>query len=120
MINSKSINVPRKNTFILGDSILKYVKGGCLNKKMKSNVRSIPGTSTNGIVHHVKGCLEDIFPDTVILHHRTNDLKSGNTLRVSCYRHKQFTFIYTKRKNQSFYFRIGYQKRTISIKDGKK
>ena len=31
------------------------------------------------MVHHVKGCLEGISPDTVILHHRTNDLKSGNT-----------------------------------------
>ena len=31
------------------------------------------------MVHHVKGCLEDISPDTVILHNGTNDLKSGNT-----------------------------------------
>ena len=65
----------------MGDSILKQVEGWRLNKRMKSNVsvRSIPGTSTNGMIHHVKGCLEDISPDTVILHHGTNDLKSGNT-----------------------------------------
>ena len=31
------------------------------------------------MTHHVKGCLEDISPDTVSLHHGTNDLKSGNT-----------------------------------------
>ena len=79
--NSKSVNVPRKNTLIVDDSILKYVEGWHLNKRMKSNVsvRSIPGTSINGMVHHVKGCLEDISPDTIILHHGTNDLKSGNT-----------------------------------------
>ena len=48
---------------------------------MKSNVsvRSIPGASTNGVIHHVKGWVEDIWPDTVILHHGTNDIKSGNT-----------------------------------------
>ena len=45
--NSKSMHVPRKNTFIVGDSILKHVEGWHLNKIMKSNVsvRSIPGTS---------------------------------------------------------------------------
>ena len=31
------------------------------------------------MAHHVKGYLEGISPDTVILHHGTNDLKSGNT-----------------------------------------
>ena len=29
--NSKSINVPRKNTLIVGDSILKFVEGWRLN-----------------------------------------------------------------------------------------
>ena len=54
--NSKSMHVPRKNTLIVGDFILKHVEGWHLNKIMKSNVsvRSIPGTSTNGMVHHVK------------------------------------------------------------------
>ena len=77
----KSINVPRKNTLTVGDFILKHAEGWRLKKRMKSNVsvRSIPGASTNCLLHHVKGCLEDISPDTVILHHGTNDLKSGNT-----------------------------------------
>ena len=49
---------------------------------MKSavSVRYIRGTSTNGKVHHVKVCLEDISPNTIILHHGANDLKSGDTL----------------------------------------
>ena len=49
---------------------------------MKStiSVRSILGASTNGMRHHVNGCLEDISPGTVILHHWTIDMKSGNIL----------------------------------------
>ena len=79
--NAKSINVPRKNTLIVGESILKHTEDWCLNRRMKSNVsvRSIAGDSTNGIVHHAKGCLEDILLDTVSLHHGTNNLKSGKT-----------------------------------------
>ena len=72
---------PEKNTLLVGDSILTHVEGWRLNKRMKStvSVRSIPGASKSGMAHHVKGCLEDISPDTVILHHGTNDLKSSNT-----------------------------------------
>ena len=43
------------------------------------SVRFIPGASTNGIAHQVKGCLWDISPDTIILHHETNNMKIGNT-----------------------------------------
>ena len=43
------------------------------------SVRSIPGASTNGIAHYIKACLGDISPGTLILYHRRNDLKSGNT-----------------------------------------
>ena len=66
----------------MGDSILKHVAGWRLNKRMKSNVsvRSIPGTSTNGMIHHVKGCLEDMSQDTVILHQEIDNFKIGNTL----------------------------------------
>ena len=47
--------------------------------KSTSLVRSIPSATANGMARHVKGCLEDMSLDTVILHHGTNDLKSGNT-----------------------------------------
>ena len=48
---------------------------------MKStvSVRSIPGSSTNGMAHHIKGCLEDISPNTVILHHGTSNMNIDNT-----------------------------------------
>ena len=72
---------PEKKNLIVIDSILKQVEGWRLNKRIKSNVAVIsdPDASTNGMIHYVKGCLEDISSDTVILHHGTNDLKSGNT-----------------------------------------
>ena len=52
-----------------------------MSKRIRSSlsVRSIPGASTNDMAHHVKGCLEDISPDTVILHNMKNDLKSRST-----------------------------------------
>ena len=54
--NSKSKNIHRKNTILVGDSILKQVEGWRLIKRMKStvSVRSIPGTSTNGMAHDTK------------------------------------------------------------------
>ena len=72
---------PRKNSFIVFDSILKHAEGWGLNKRMKSNfsVGSISGVSTNGMVHLVKACLKDMSPDTPILHYGKSNLKSGNT-----------------------------------------
>ena len=39
-------------------------------------VKSIPGARTKGVKHHIKGCLEDNSPDSVILHVGTNNLKN--------------------------------------------
>ena len=41
-------------------------------------VKSIPGARTKGVKHHIKGCLEDNSPDSVILHVGTNNLKIRN------------------------------------------
>ena len=49
---------------------------------MKSQVslKSILGATTEGMIHHVKRCLQDTSPpNTIILHHGTNDLKSKST-----------------------------------------
>ena len=43
------------------------------------SVRSIPGATTKGMMHHVKGWLEDTSPDFIILHHSTNDLNGNST-----------------------------------------
>ena len=46
---------------MMSDSIVKNVEGWRLNKLMKYQVsfKSIPGAATKGVVHHVKGCLQD-------------------------------------------------------------
>ena len=71
----------KKKTWIVGDSIVKRIDGWRLNQRMRStvSVRSIPGAKTKGMIHDVKGCLEDTFPDFIILHHGTNDLNSNST-----------------------------------------
>ena len=68
----------RKKTIIVGDSIAKDIEGWRLNKRMKSPVavKSIPGATTKSMKHHIKGCLEDNSPDSVILHVGTNNLKN--------------------------------------------
>ena len=45
---------------------------------MKSSVavKSIPGATTKGMKHHIKGCLEGNSPDSIILHVGTNNLRN--------------------------------------------
>ena len=31
-------------------------------------VKLVPGTTTEGMIHHVKGCVVDVVPDIVLLH----------------------------------------------------
>ena len=68
----------RKKALIKGDSIVKNIERWRLSKRMKSfvAVKSIPGATTKGMKYHIKGCLEDNFPDSIILHVRTNNLKN--------------------------------------------
>ena len=58
---------------------MKNIEGWRLNKRLKSTVavKSIPGATTKDMKHHVRGCLEDNSPDTVILHFGTNNLKNN-------------------------------------------
>ena len=67
----------KKKTLIVGDLIVKHIDGWRLNKRKRSTV-SIRST-TKGMIHHVKGCLEDTFTDFIILHHGTNDLNGNST-----------------------------------------
>ena len=66
---------------IFGDSIIKYIDGWHLNKRMRSTFsnRSIPVVKIKGMLHHVKGCLEDTSPDQIFSHHDTNVLRSNDT-----------------------------------------
>ena len=63
---------------------LKNVDGWRLNLMMKSivSVRSISCATTKAMKHHVLGCLEDESPDTILLHHGTNDLRSEESAEM--------------------------------------
>ena len=52
----------RKRTLIIDDSVVKNIEGWRLNERMKStvHVKSIPGATTKGMKHHVRGCLKTI------------------------------------------------------------
>ena len=97
-----------------------------MNKRIKPtvSVRSIPGASANGMAHHVNGCLEDISPDNVILHHETNDLKSGNTSEEIATSIVSLALTIQGEKTKVFISGLSdyhlLSEMTISIKDGKK
>ena len=57
----------KKKTLIVGNSMVKDIDGWHLSKRMRStvSVRSVPGATTKGMIHHVKGCLEDTSPDFI-------------------------------------------------------
>ena len=71
-----------KKTLIVGDSILKNIEGWRLNKRIKFSVavKSIPGATTKGMKPHIKGCLEDNSPDSIMLHVGTNNLKNKESV----------------------------------------
>ena len=46
--------------------------------KCTVTVRCIPGATTNAMKHHLKGCLEDSSPNSIILRCGTNNLKSDD------------------------------------------
>ena len=80
--SSSNHNNDRKETLIVSDPVIKIFEGWRLNKQMKSQVsaKSMPGTTTKGMIDHVKGCLQDTSPpNAIILYHGTNDLKSKST-----------------------------------------
>ena len=78
--------------------------------KSAGSVRSIPGTPTNGMAHHVKVCVEDISPSTVVLNHGTSNLKSDNTSEKIGIDIVNSTFTIKSEKRQRFHFKIDYQK----------
>ena len=69
--------------YILGDSMIKKLNGYFLTKKVKHKylikVRSFSGAKVSCMVDHVKQTLRDYKPDHIILHARTNDLRTEKT-----------------------------------------
>ena len=65
---------------IVGDSIVKNNKTK-KSTKFVTTIKMIPGSTTEGMIHHVEGCMVDFSPDIVLLHCGTNDLKKELTLQ---------------------------------------
>ena len=67
--------------FILGDSILKNVNGYLLTKILRNKklikVRSFSGGKVSCMYDHVKPTIREFNPNHIILHIRTNELKSS-------------------------------------------
>ena len=75
--------IPRKNklsvTVILGDSIVKDMKGWELSyEKNKVVVKHFSGAKTKDMESYIIPTLEQ-NPETIIIHSRTNDLKSDSS-----------------------------------------
>ena len=66
------------------------------------SVRSIPGATTKGMIHHVKCCLEYTSPDFIILHHGTNDLNDNSTSEEIADKTLNLAASIKIRKNQVF------------------
>ena len=64
-----------KRLLIVGDSIV--VKN--IEPFKMTTVKSIAGATTEGTIHHVKGCMVDFAPNIVLLHRSTNDFKKDLT-----------------------------------------
>ena len=47
--------------------------------KYVTRVKSISGATTEGMIHHVKGCMVGFAPDIVLLHYNTNNLEKDLT-----------------------------------------
>ena len=74
-----------KRLLIAGDSIVKNIEPYKMKKSTKyvATVKWIPGATTEGMSHHVKGCMVNFAPGIVLLHCGTNDLKKTFLLRKS-------------------------------------
>ena len=76
----------KENILIVGDSIVQKIESYKLRKSMKSNVfvKSISGATSKGMIHHLKGSIEDCKPNKVIIHCATNDLSKKITPKDIC------------------------------------
>ena len=71
----------KKVTCVIGDSMVKNIKGWEMNKELKDDfvvVKSFSGATTSCMDHYLVPAMEK-KPDNVILHVGTNDLKSVDT-----------------------------------------
>ena len=81
--NENRNNKNKTNIYILGDSMVKKLNGYLLTWQIRHKhlvkVRSSSGAKISCMTDHFKPTLRDINPDHIVLHARTNDLRTENT-----------------------------------------
>ena len=78
MANSSTV---KKEVFILGDSMIKYVNGREVSRNDSVKLRSHPGATTDDFIDYVWPTVRK-KPNLIIIHSETNDIQSNvNTLQ---------------------------------------
>lgn len=73
----------RKNTIILGDSIVSKIEGWKMsNKENRVSVRSFPGSTVEDMSDYIRPTIKS-QPDNLILHVGTNNLKNSEPLEIA-------------------------------------
>ena len=71
-----------KKIYILGDSMIKHLKGWDISAKLKQRhsiyVRPFTGAKVRSMKDYAKPCIREDNPDHIILHVGTNELSSEN------------------------------------------
>ena len=82
MILIKKSKQQRKKIYILGDSMIKHLKGWDISAKLKQRhsiyVRPFTGAKVRSMKDHVKPCIREDKPDHIILYEGTNELSPEN------------------------------------------
>ena len=100
--NKKKLDGEKKSIYIVGDSIVKELRGYELSKSIKQKklvkVRTHPGGKTSCLSDHLKPVMRSRDCDHIIIHVGTNDLRSEKTpVQIS---HDIINLAYAVRQNE--------------------
>ena len=80
-VKSADGSAVKKEVFIIGDSMIKYVNGREVSRNNPVKVRSHPGATTNDFIDYVLPTVRQ-KPNLIIIHTGANDIQNNaNTLQ---------------------------------------
>ena len=80
-LQSANSSAVKKEVFIIGDSMIKYVNGREVSRNDPVKVRSYPGATTDDFIDYVRPTVRK-KPNLIIIHTGTNDIQNNvNTLQ---------------------------------------
>ena len=80
-LQSANSSAVKKEAFIIGDSMIKYVNGRVVSRNDPVKVRSYPGATTDDFIDYVRPTVRK-KPNLIIIHTGTNDVQNNvNTLQ---------------------------------------